>query len=105
MPSGQDIKKRLTAPSARLEAIPPYMFAELERKVEQKAEEGIEVISLGIGDPDTPTFRYVVEAMRAAVGDPSTHKYPSNRGRPSSARRSPISTTLASASRSTPSTR
>jgi LL-diaminopimelate aminotransferase len=40
------------------------------------------VISLGIGDPDTPTFRYVVEAMREAVGDPSTHKYPSNRGRP-----------------------
>jgi LL-diaminopimelate aminotransferase len=72
----------LTDPSKRLEAIPPYMFAELERKIEQKAEEGIEVISLGIGDPDTPTFRYVVDAMRAAVGDPSTHKYPSNRGRP-----------------------
>jgi LL-diaminopimelate aminotransferase len=72
----------LTDPSKRLEAIPPYMFAELERKIEQKAEEGIEVISLGIGDPDTPTFRYVVEAARGAVGDPSTHKYPSNRGRP-----------------------
>jgi LL-diaminopimelate aminotransferase len=39
------------------------------------------VISLGIGDPDTPTFRYVVEAMREAVGDPSAQKYPSNRGR------------------------
>ena len=72
----------LTDPSKRLEAIPPYMFAELERKIEQKAEEGVDVISLGIGDPDTPTFRYVVEAMREAVGDPSTHKYPSNRGRP-----------------------
>jgi LL-diaminopimelate aminotransferase len=58
------------------------MFAELERKIEQKAGEGIEVISLGIGDPDTPTFRYIVEAMRSAVGDPSTHRYPSNRGRP-----------------------
>ena len=72
----------LTDPSKRLEAIPPYMFAELERKIEQKRDEGIEVISLGIGDPDTPTFRYVVEAMREAVGDPSTHRYPSNRGRP-----------------------
>ncbi len=72
----------LTDPSQRLEAMPPYMFAELERKVEQKADEGIEVISLGIGDPDMPTFRYVVEAMREAVGDPSTHRYPSNRGRP-----------------------
>jgi LL-diaminopimelate aminotransferase len=77
------VKKRgLGAPSERLEAIPPYMFAELERRVEAKREEGIDVISLGIGDPDTPTFRYVVEAMREAVGDPSTQKYPSNRGRP-----------------------
>jgi LL-diaminopimelate aminotransferase len=76
------VKKRgLAAPSERLEAIPPYMFAELERRVEAKRDEGIDVISLGIGDPDTPTFRYVVEAMREAVGDPSAQKYPSNRGR------------------------
>jgi LL-diaminopimelate aminotransferase len=74
--------KPLTAPAGRLDAIPPYMFAELERKIEEKAEAGIEVISLGIGDPDLPTYRYVVEAMREAVGDPSTHRYPSNRGRP-----------------------
>jgi LL-diaminopimelate aminotransferase len=39
------------------------------------------VISLGIGDPDTPTYPHVVEAMRAAVIDPGTHHYPSNRGR------------------------
>jgi LL-diaminopimelate aminotransferase len=71
----------LTDPSRRLQAIPPYMFAELERRIEAKREEGIEVISLGIGDPDTPTYRYVVEAMREAVGDPGTHRYPSNRGR------------------------
>ena len=75
-------KRGLTAPSERLEAMPPYMFAELERRVEAKREEGIDVISLGIGDPDTPTFRYVVEAMREAVGDPGAQKYPSNRGRP-----------------------
>jgi LL-diaminopimelate aminotransferase len=75
-------KRQRTAPSARLEAIPPYMFAELERRIEEKQAEGIDVISLGIGDPDTPTFRYIVEAMREAVGDPGTHKYPSNRGRP-----------------------
>src|ERR671910_671995 len=72
----------LTDPSKRLEAIPPYMFAELERRIEAKRDEGIDVISLGIGDPDTPTFRYVVDAMREAVGDPGTQKYPSNRGRP-----------------------
>jgi LL-diaminopimelate aminotransferase len=75
-------KRGLAAPSERLEAMQPYMFAELERRIEAKRDEGIDVISLGIGDPDTPTFRYIVEAMREAVGDPGTQKYPSNRGRP-----------------------
>jgi LL-diaminopimelate aminotransferase len=71
----------LTDPSDRLQAIPPYMFAELERKVAAKREAGIDVISLGIGDPDQPTFGHVIEAMQAAVADPGTHQYPSNRGR------------------------
>src|SRR5215203_3380201 len=74
-------KRGLAAPSERLEAMPPYMFAELERRIEAKRDEGIDVISLGIGDPDTPTYRYIVEAMREAVGDPEAQRYPSNRGR------------------------
>jgi LL-diaminopimelate aminotransferase len=81
MASRQTSKRALTEPSARLEAIPAYAFAEIERKVEEKREAGVEVISLGIGDPDTPTFRYIVEAMREAVGDPGAQRYPSNRGR------------------------
>jgi LL-diaminopimelate aminotransferase len=68
-------------PSSRLERIPPYLFAELERKVREKRAAGIEVISLGIGDPDRPTPPLVVEAMQEAVADPGTHRYPSNRGR------------------------
>ena len=71
----------LSDPSKRLEAIPPYMFAELERRIAAKKEDGIDVISLGIGDPDTPTYPHIVEEMQAAVSDPSTHRYPSNRGR------------------------
>ncbi len=71
----------LTDPSHRLEAMPPYMFAELERKVGEKRRAGIDVISLGIGDPDKPTPPHIVEAMQAAAADPGTHKYPSNRGR------------------------
>ncbi len=74
-------KPSLTAPSARLEKMPPYMFAELERKVADKKASGIDVISLGMGDPDHPTFPHIVEAMQAAVADPGTHNYPSNRGR------------------------
>ncbi len=71
----------LTDPSKRLEAMPPYMFAELERKIADKRAAGIDVISLGIGDPDMPTYPHVVEAMQAAVADSSNQKYPSNRGR------------------------
>src|SRR6201996_5683884 len=68
-------------PSSRLERIPPYLFAELERKVAAKRAAGIDVISLGIGDPDTPTYPPIVEAAQRAVADASTHTYPSNRGR------------------------
>jgi LL-diaminopimelate aminotransferase len=68
-------------PSERLERIPPYLFAELERKVAAKRAAGIDVISLGIGDPDTPTYGPIVAAAQRAVADPSTHTYPSNRGR------------------------
>jgi LL-diaminopimelate aminotransferase len=68
-------------PSKRLERIPPYLFAQLERKIADKKAQGIDVISLGIGDPDTPTPALVVDALRDAVTDPGTHKYPSNRGR------------------------
>jgi LL-diaminopimelate aminotransferase len=68
-------------PSSRLERIPPYMFAELERKIAAKRAAGVDVISLGIGDPDTPTYPEIVAAARRAVADPSTHTYPTNRGR------------------------
>jgi LL-diaminopimelate aminotransferase len=67
--------------SRRLDQIPPYLFAALEHKIAAKRAAGIDVISLGIGDPDTPTFPPIVAAARAALADPSTHTYPSNRGR------------------------
>jgi LL-diaminopimelate aminotransferase len=69
-------------PSNRLDRLPPYLFAELERKISTKRAAGVDVISLGIGDPDTPTPPAVVEALGSAARDPSTHRYPSNRGRP-----------------------
>jgi LL-diaminopimelate aminotransferase len=68
-------------PSKRLARIPPYAFAQLERKIAQKRAAGEDVISLGIGDPDRPTPPLIVEAMQEAVSEPGTHKYPSNRGR------------------------
>ena len=68
-------------PSSRLEKIPPYAFAQLERKIADKRGAGVDVISLGIGDPDRPTPPLIVEAMQEAVSEPETHRYPSNRGR------------------------
>src|ERR687893_178028 len=69
-------------PSSRRDRLPPYLFAELERKIREKKAAGVDVISLGIGDPDTPTPAAVVEALASAAGEPGPHQYPSNRGRP-----------------------
>src|SRR5690348_18376554 len=71
----------ISDPSKRLEAMPPYMFQELERRIADKRAAGIDVISLGIGDPDEPTYPHVVSAMQEAVADNGNQKYPSNRGR------------------------
>jgi len=67
--------------SGRLQRIPPYAFARLERQIAAKRAAGVDVISLGIGDPDRPTPPLIVEAMQEAVSEPETHRYPSNRGR------------------------
>ena len=64
----------------RLDGVPPYLFAELERKIAEKRAAGIDVISLGIGDPDLPTPKPVIEALAAGARDPATHQYPTNRG-------------------------
>jgi LL-diaminopimelate aminotransferase len=69
-------------PSTRVDRLPPYLFAELERKIAEKQAAGVDVISLGIGDPDTPTPATIVQELAHAVRDPGTHRYPSNRGRP-----------------------
>ncbi len=67
-----------TAGAQRLGRIPPYLFAEIDRKVQQKKNEGVDVISLGIGDPDLPTpALYIVSVLRKEAADPANHRYPS----------------------------
>jgi LL-diaminopimelate aminotransferase len=68
--------------SERLDRLAPYLFAELERKIAAKRAAGVDVISLGIGDPDTPTPQLAADELGRAAHDPGTHQYPSNRGRP-----------------------
>ncbi|NLT05534.1 MAG: LL-diaminopimelate aminotransferase [Solirubrobacterales bacterium] len=67
--------------SERLDRLPTYLFAEIERKIAEKKAAGVDVISLGIGDPDMPTPQLVIDALAAGAADPGTHQYPSNRGR------------------------
>ncbi|MDR7391210.1 MAG: LL-diaminopimelate aminotransferase [Armatimonadota bacterium] len=62
--------------SERVQRVPPYLFADLDRRTEELQRRGVDVISLAVGDPDLPTPEHVVEAMRQAVADPSTHRYP-----------------------------
>ena len=61
----------------RLAALPPYLFAEIDRvKAEVKAR-GVDIISLGIGDPDLPTPDCIIDALSAAARKPENHQYPS----------------------------
>ena len=64
----------------RVKNLPPYLFAEIDKMINKAKENGVDVISFGIGDPDQPTPNYIVDSMIEAVQDPSTHSYPSYEG-------------------------
>jgi len=62
--------------------VPPYLFEEIDRKKNEAIAKGVDIINLGIGDPDTPTPDYIVKAMQTAVTESNTHDYPSSSGEP-----------------------
>lgn len=66
----------------RIEKLPPYLFAEIDRKVADARARGADIISFGVGDPDLPTAPHIVEVLAEAAGDPATHRYPSYTGMP-----------------------
>ncbi|MBN2014807.1 MAG: LL-diaminopimelate aminotransferase [Candidatus Altiarchaeota archaeon] len=66
--------------ASRIDKIPPYLFAEIDREVERKKKTGVDVISLGIGDPDIPTPKNIVNKLQEAAEDPQNHRYPSYSG-------------------------
>jgi LL-diaminopimelate aminotransferase len=66
----------------RIEKLPPYLFAEIDRKVAEARARGADIISFGVGDPDLPTPPHVVEALAQGATDPATHRYPSYTGMP-----------------------
>lgn len=61
----------------RIEALPPYLFAEIDLKINELKSRGVDVIDLGIGDPDIPTPSNIIDALKAAADDPENHRYPS----------------------------
>jgi LL-diaminopimelate aminotransferase len=65
---------------SRLDKLPPYLFSAIEAAKEKARRAGVSVVDLGIGDPDLPTPRALVEVMAAAVAVPTHHRYPAQRG-------------------------
>ncbi|MCS7262336.1 MAG: LL-diaminopimelate aminotransferase [Aquificaceae bacterium] len=64
----------------RIKSLPPYLFAQIDQKKREKLAQGVDLIDLGVGDPDIPTPQPVVEAMKRAVEKPENHRYPSYEG-------------------------
>lgn len=66
--------------SDRLKALPPYLFVEIDRAKRRAIEKGVKVIDFGVGDPDQPTPKFILDAMQKAIKDPKNHHYPLDRG-------------------------
>ena len=64
----------------RIQELPPYLFAEIDRKKNALKARGVDIISLGIGDPDLPTPPHIVARLREAAGEPANHRYPDYEG-------------------------
>lgn len=64
----------------RINSLPPYLFAEVDRAKQQKIKEGVDIIDLGVGDPDMPTPDYVIDSLCNVIHNPDTHQYPSYSG-------------------------
>ena len=66
----------------RIEKLPPYLFAEISRKIAEKRAQGVDVVSFAVGDPDIPTPSHVIDALCQAARDPANHRYPETDGLP-----------------------
>ncbi|HUV50504.1 MAG TPA: LL-diaminopimelate aminotransferase [Anaerolineae bacterium] len=66
--------------SDRLNSLPPYLFKEIDRQKEEVRKSGVDIIDLGVGDPDMPTPPHIIEALNRAALDPANHRYPSYTG-------------------------
>lgn len=70
----------MVKPASRIEKIPPYLFARIDKKKEEVRNKGMDLVDFGIGDPDIPTPSNIIERMKEAAQDPRNHRYPSYEG-------------------------
>ncbi len=73
-------KKISIEPAKRVKNLPPYLFALIDQMKEKALAKGVDLIDMSIGDPDIPTPKHIVEAMRKTVKNPANHQYPSYAG-------------------------
>ena len=66
----------------RIENLPPYLFVEIVKKINEKKAKGKDVVSFAIGDPDIPTPSHIIERLCQASQDPANHRYPESDGLP-----------------------
>ncbi len=66
----------------RLRRLPPYLFAEIDRRKRELIKQGKDLVNLGVGDPDLPAFKVVRDALKAALDEPGVHSYPPDNGLP-----------------------
>jgi LL-diaminopimelate aminotransferase len=67
-------------PAERVKKVPPYLFAQIDKAKEDAVKRGIDVISLGVGDPDLPTPQFIIDELKASAQDPENHHYPPYQG-------------------------
>ena len=68
--------------SKKIQSLPPYLFLEIDKAKRKARQEGRDIIDVGIGDPDLPTPKYIIEALYQAAQDPATHRYALDQGMP-----------------------
>ena len=70
----------MTRAASRIEKIPPYIFARIDKKKQEARKKGVDLVDLTTGDPDLPTPEHIVRRMQEATADPRNHRYPNYEG-------------------------
>jgi LL-diaminopimelate aminotransferase len=71
------MSKFVVEPSKRIKTLPPYLFAKIDEMKEEVRKRGVDIIDLGVGDPDMSTPEHIIEKLKKAAENPANHKYPS----------------------------